>query len=163
LFTTNLVTTAGWSEHSVTPDGERFLVMESSRHFFTGCSTGFRLAPTRHDHQFLQRHVVRAAARSETLSSAQPSVPIDQSPDGPGVPTDDRRSRTGETRKHTLPQACPLEFSDGPEHLPLQPPGRRAPVERHSRQTQPERRVTAERKPMPAETPHSILTVGWSV
>jgi eukaryotic-like serine/threonine-protein kinase len=35
LFTTNLVPTPGWSEYSVTPDGQRFLVMESSRHFFT--------------------------------------------------------------------------------------------------------------------------------
>ena len=35
LFTTNLVPTPGWSQYSVTPDGQRFLVMESSRQFFT--------------------------------------------------------------------------------------------------------------------------------
>jgi eukaryotic-like serine/threonine-protein kinase len=35
LFTTNLVPTHGWSQYSVTPDGQRFLVMESSRQFFT--------------------------------------------------------------------------------------------------------------------------------
>ena len=35
LFTTNLVPSEGWSQYSVTPDGQRFLVMESSRQFFT--------------------------------------------------------------------------------------------------------------------------------
>ena len=35
LFPTNLVPTPGWSQYSVTPDGQRFLVMESSRQFFT--------------------------------------------------------------------------------------------------------------------------------
>jgi eukaryotic-like serine/threonine-protein kinase len=35
LFTTNLVPTPGWSQYSVTPDGQRFLVMESTRQFFT--------------------------------------------------------------------------------------------------------------------------------
>ena len=35
LFTTNLVPTPGWSQYSVSPDGQRFLVMESSRQFFT--------------------------------------------------------------------------------------------------------------------------------
>jgi dipeptidyl aminopeptidase/acylaminoacyl peptidase len=35
LFTTNLVPTPGWSQYSVTPDGQRFLIMESSRQFFT--------------------------------------------------------------------------------------------------------------------------------
>ena len=35
LFTTNLVPTWGWSQYSVTPDGQRFLVMESFRQFFT--------------------------------------------------------------------------------------------------------------------------------
>jgi len=35
LLTTNLVPGEGWSEYSVTPDGQRFLVMEPSRQFFT--------------------------------------------------------------------------------------------------------------------------------
>jgi Tol biopolymer transport system component len=35
LFMTNLVPTPGWSQYSVTPDGQRFLVMEPSRQFFT--------------------------------------------------------------------------------------------------------------------------------
>ena len=35
LFATNLVPTPGWSQYAVSPDGQRFLVMESSRQFFT--------------------------------------------------------------------------------------------------------------------------------
>jgi eukaryotic-like serine/threonine-protein kinase len=35
LFTANLLPTLGWPQYSVTPDGQRFLVMESSRQFFT--------------------------------------------------------------------------------------------------------------------------------
>jgi eukaryotic-like serine/threonine-protein kinase len=35
LFTTNLVPAPGWPEYAVSPDGQRFLVMESSRQFFT--------------------------------------------------------------------------------------------------------------------------------
>ena len=35
LFTTNLVPSSGWSQYAVSPDGQRFLVMESSRQFFT--------------------------------------------------------------------------------------------------------------------------------
>jgi eukaryotic-like serine/threonine-protein kinase len=35
LFTTNLVPTPAWPQYAVTPDGQRFLVMEPSRQFFT--------------------------------------------------------------------------------------------------------------------------------
>jgi hypothetical protein len=44
LFAANLVPTPGWSQYSVTPDGQRFLVMESSRQFFTaaGLASGSR-------------------------------------------------------------------------------------------------------------------------
>jgi dipeptidyl aminopeptidase/acylaminoacyl peptidase len=35
LFITNLVPEPGWSQFAVSPDGQRFLIMESSRQFFT--------------------------------------------------------------------------------------------------------------------------------